>query len=60
MDHDLKNLNIDNIMEGNIKAQKMNPLLIRYDKFFKNKNDEDDAVVIAVFHKPTNKVVLVK
>ena len=23
-------------MEGNIKAQKMNPLLIRYDKFFKN------------------------
>ncbi|MGM9934997.1 MAG: NUDIX hydrolase [Clostridium sp.] len=30
------------------------------DKFFKNKKDEDDAVVIAAFHKPTNKIVLVK
>lgn len=30
------------------------------EKFFENKKDEDDAVVIAAFHKPSNKIVLVK
>ena len=29
-------------------------------KFFKDKKDDDDAVVIAALHKPSNKLVLVK
>ena len=29
------------------------------EKFFENKKDEDDAVVIAAFHKPSNKIVLI-
>ena len=30
------------------------------DKFFSNKKDENDAVVIAALHKPSNKLVIIK